>query len=194
MRLALCRYSDLYFMRLQTLKPQVAAVAAQKWKSNGAAHIDRILEIPTGQKCFVVGTIYKEMVLKPNILDEFTNKDAAPADALRRNYVDEKDYAIVEDDSGRITLNLSSPGVPSCAELVTGEDGVFVVEEVCYAGLADQPAAAPAAEEGSLLLVSGLQLGDPATVPARSCCLTRSCAPCTTPFLLLFDTFLSAMH
>ena len=68
-------------MRLQTLKPQVAAVAAQKWKSNGAAHIDRILEIPTGQKCFVVGTIYKEMVLKPNILDEFTNKDAAPADA-----------------------------------------------------------------------------------------------------------------
>ncbi|KAJ1484577.1 DNA polymerase alpha/epsilon subunit B-domain-containing protein [Baffinella frigidus] len=185
------QYSDLYFMRLQTLKPDVAAVAAEKWKGNpaekwkgrdledaaekwkgtGAVHVDRILEIPVGQRCFVVGTIYKEMSLKPNILTDITNKDGAPVEAMRKNFVDAADYAIIEDDSGRITLDLSAEGVPACGEVVTGlviamlgtcmeDTGVFTVEEVCYSGLAEQPPAGEQAKGASILLVSGLQLGD----------------------------------
>ena len=33
--------------------------------------VDRILHVKAGQQCIIVGTVYKEMRLKPNILDEY---------------------------------------------------------------------------------------------------------------------------
>jgi DNA polymerase delta subunit OB-fold domain len=33
--------------------------------------VEGVLNLPEGQECCVVGTVYKEMKLKPNILDEY---------------------------------------------------------------------------------------------------------------------------
>jgi DNA polymerase delta subunit OB-fold domain len=33
--------------------------------------VEGVLNLPEGQECCVIGTVYKEMKLKPNILDEY---------------------------------------------------------------------------------------------------------------------------
>ena len=33
--------------------------------------MEGVLNLPEGQECCVIGTVYKEMKLKPNILDEY---------------------------------------------------------------------------------------------------------------------------
>lgn len=51
----------------------------------------------------VVGTLYKEMPLKPNVLQEFTSKLQGPPPA-RANYCSAEDELVLEDESGRVTL------------------------------------------------------------------------------------------
>ena len=36
-----------------------------------APAVEGVLNLPEGQECCVIGTVYKEMRLKPNILDEY---------------------------------------------------------------------------------------------------------------------------
>lgn len=41
-----------------------------------ARRVERVLDVRQGELCWVAGTIYMEMPLKPNILDDLT-KDAS---------------------------------------------------------------------------------------------------------------------
>lgn len=88
--------------------------------------MDAILDMKKGQKCVILGTIYKDMKLKPNILDEYHAREVpfthiplmsnlpshlrcpyqnyeAPPPA-RSKYTDPSDSIIVEDHSGRASL------------------------------------------------------------------------------------------
>ena len=70
------QYANLYFMRLAKLKSRVLAKAASKWStvSPDAKALQRVLDVDQGQMCWIVGTIYMEMKLKPNVIQEMARE------------------------------------------------------------------------------------------------------------------------
>ena len=43
-------------------------------KGNAAPHIARVLDVPSGQLCYVIGTVYVDMPLKKNVLDDIATE------------------------------------------------------------------------------------------------------------------------
>lgn len=71
------QYGDMYFLRLTKLKPAVERIAEEAWDGFQIAgetvrKVDRVLDVRQGELCWVAGTIYMEMPLKPNILDDIS--------------------------------------------------------------------------------------------------------------------------
>lgn len=71
----------MYYLRLVKIKPAVEAVAAIAWEGTviggeEAKKVDRVLDVRQGELCWVVGTVYMEMSLKPNILED-VSKDVS---------------------------------------------------------------------------------------------------------------------
>jgi hypothetical protein len=65
----------MYFLRLTKLKPAVEKVAQDAWEDfviagEAAKKLERVLDVRQGALCWVIGTVYMEMVFKPNILDD----------------------------------------------------------------------------------------------------------------------------
>lgn len=48
--------------------------------------VDRVLDVRQGELCWVAGTVYMDMPLKPNILDDIS-KDVRPPEHKRRSCV-----------------------------------------------------------------------------------------------------------
>lgn len=76
----------MYFLRLTKLKPAVEQFAAEAWDGFHIAgeevqKVERVLDVRQGKLCWVAGTTYIEMPLKPNILDDIS-KDVSLADLL----------------------------------------------------------------------------------------------------------------
>ena len=91
----------MYFLRLAKLKPTVEAIAAEAWSDltvglfqeteepppsdihstqiagEKVRRVDRVLDVRQGELCWVAGTVYMDMPLKPNILDDIS-KDVRP--------------------------------------------------------------------------------------------------------------------
>ena len=44
---------------------------AMLFVTHAVKYEDKILRVTTGARCYIIGTVYKEMKLKPNILDEY---------------------------------------------------------------------------------------------------------------------------
>jgi DNA polymerase delta subunit 2 len=71
------QYADMYFLRLTQLKPKVEKIAAEDWAGFQIAgeevrRVDRVLDVRQGELCWVAGTVYMEMPLKPNILEDIS--------------------------------------------------------------------------------------------------------------------------
>lgn len=87
----------MYFARLAVLKPAVEKIAGEAWDDfevrilrvstltygkilrrklqvggEKARRVDRVLDVRQGELVWVVGTVYMEMPLKPNILDDIS--------------------------------------------------------------------------------------------------------------------------
>jgi DNA polymerase delta subunit 2 len=87
----------------------------------------------------VIGTVYKEQRLKPNILEEYAQDRDVKAPVALKSYISRDDSLILEDESGRVAL-LCGPGFPLNV-FVTGvvlavrgqveESGEFRVEDWC---------------------------------------------------------------
>lgn len=76
----------MYFLRLAKLKPAVERIAAEAWDGFQIAgeevqRVERVLDVRQGKLCWVAGTIYMEMPLKPNILDDIS-KDVSRVTAV----------------------------------------------------------------------------------------------------------------
>lgn len=96
------QYANMYFARLVQLRAAVQAEAERKWaKAAGASSsvpsrsllelkskpsfssigqpklVDRVLDVQQGQLCYILGTVYMDMPLKPNVLEDIT-KDVCP--------------------------------------------------------------------------------------------------------------------
>jgi len=68
------QFSNLYFKRLEALRPVLKAKIASNSKYASAALADNVLSVVSKQPAIVIGTLYKDMKLKPNILLEYTKE------------------------------------------------------------------------------------------------------------------------
>ncbi|KAK9368163.1 DNA polymerase alpha/epsilon subunit B-domain-containing protein [Lipomyces kononenkoae] len=167
------QYASLYFLRLTVLKPRVSKVAADAWNgmsilSQEVKAVDRVLDVRQGEFCWIVGTIYIEMSLKPNILDEITKEFWTTAPISKDKFVDpQHDAIMLEDESGRVNLVGSTIKsellVTGCVVAVLGSEttsGDFDVVDIRYPELAPQvPREISTGHERKYVaLVSGLQV------------------------------------
>lgn len=101
----------MYFARLAQLKPAVETVAAESFggfeiAGETAQRVERVLDVRQGELCWVVGTIYMELPLKPNILDDIGKEHwiAAPPPRVKFLSPSGGDQMMLEDESGRLRL------------------------------------------------------------------------------------------
>ncbi|KAK6211911.1 DNA polymerase delta small subunit Cdc1 [Pestalotiopsis sp. IQ-011] len=105
------QYADMYFLRLTKIKPAVDALAEEAWSDTviggeKVKQVERVLDIRQGELCWTVGTVYMDMALKPNILED-VSKDkwiSAPTSTQKYWSEDGSDAIMLEDESGRIRL------------------------------------------------------------------------------------------
>ncbi|KAJ0419315.1 DNA polymerase alpha/epsilon subunit B-domain-containing protein [Aspergillus carlsbadensis] len=174
------QYGDMYFLRLVKLKPAVEAVAIEAWEGlniagEHARRVERVLDVRQGELCWVAGTIYMEMPLKPNILKDLTEDNFTLAPPPRRTYQDpsnpELTEIMLEDESGRLRLTGSKlRSVQLCTGAIIAvlgtenKNGDFEVIDIKVPDLAPQPArwerddtqASKSSIKGKVALVSGL--------------------------------------
>ncbi|BGP21411.1 DNA polymerase delta subunit 2 [Rhodotorula toruloides] len=171
------QYANLYWQRLTELRARVLAEAKRRWVdredfkgvSNRPQHVRRLLEVENGKLCYVVGTVYVDMPLKPNVLEDLARDHHITAPATRRKYYSPSDEIMLEDESGRVRL-VGSKVDDAEGTFVTGTtmaalgaemaSGDFEVFEYCFAGMPDQPPLKPATREGEwVALASGMEMG-----------------------------------
>ncbi|CAO2649025.1 Nn.00g099740.m01.CDS01 [Neocucurbitaria sp. VM-36] len=146
------QFADMYFLRLAMLKKAVKQKAEDAWSDfelgdEKASFVERVLDVRQGQLCWIVGTVYMEMALKPNVLDDISKEHWIAAPPPRETYVSSsgQDEMMLEDESGRLRVkgeSLNSHYVTGCvlAALGTEEaDGTFQVIATQYADLPRQP-------------------------------------------------------
>jgi DNA polymerase delta subunit 2 len=78
----------MYFYRLAILKPAVSKIAMEAWEGYRIADeevkmVDNVLGVRQGMLCWIVGTIFMDMPLKPNILDDISKDVSPPQEHLR---------------------------------------------------------------------------------------------------------------
>ena len=89
------QYAHIYFTRLETMRPHLEKAAVKKWGGSYSSSVDkmqlytyswcelgaagdsvevkrRVLDARSKEKCCVIGTLFKKMELKPNILKEIS--------------------------------------------------------------------------------------------------------------------------
>ncbi|KAG5996763.1 hypothetical protein E4U52_005885 [Claviceps spartinae] len=148
------QYGDMYFLRLAKIKPAVEEVATASWEGTviggeQVKRVDRVLDVRQGDLCWVAGTVYMHMPLKPNILED-VSKDkwiSAPISTQQAYFSpDGADQVMLEDDSGRIRLIgdllQTIPLVTGCIMAVMGTEnssGEFEVIDIKLPDLPPQP-------------------------------------------------------
>ncbi|KAL7754317.1 DNA polymerase delta small subunit Cdc1 [Sorochytrium milnesiophthora] len=180
------QYANIYFSRLNALREATAASAQKKWgklagmcKQGSAYYADRVVDVQPKRLCWIVGTVYVDMILKPNILDEISHeasvrqlskKYGVTVPPPRPKYTSDSDTVQLEDEYGRLRLVgriLRDEGfVTGIVAAVLGSEnghGAFEVTDVCYPYL---PALAktlspPKSQKRYVALLSGLRFGQP---------------------------------
>ncbi|KAK0503003.1 DNA polymerase alpha/epsilon subunit B-domain-containing protein [Armillaria luteobubalina] len=171
------QYSNIYFTRLSELRNPIEERALKRWANvDGKPRlVRRVLEVVKSQLCYIVGTVYMDMPLKPNVLEDIARDHSIPPPPPPPKYYSPEDSILIEDESGRIKLVGDRV---KTAGLVTGvvvgalgvetPNGEFEVVDLCYPGMAPQPAEDEDTMEQDggdewIAVVSGLSIGSPSS-------------------------------
>lgn len=147
------QYGDMYFLRLAKLKPVIEEIAAEDWEDfeiagERAQRVERVLDVRQGQLCWVVGTIYMDMPLKPNILEDISKEHWIAGPPARQSYfsADGDTQVMLEDESGRLRLtgamlknNLLVTGVIVAVLGTENANGDFEILDLHIPDLPRQP-------------------------------------------------------
>lgn len=116
----------------------------------------------------MIGTLYKQMQLKPSILDEYAKERSVAPLVSVHNFMHANDHLILEDESGRVKLvgeNVSAKsyvtGVVVAVYGQEGSDGEFLVQHILEPGLPAQtplPSQLSPVEDKYVALLSGLRI------------------------------------
>ncbi|KAG5645811.1 hypothetical protein DXG03_005152 [Asterophora parasitica] len=186
------QYSNIYFVRLRLLREFVEERAHRRWSKIAGEPIlvPRVLEVVKSRLCYIVGTVYMDMPLKPNVMEDIARDHSIPPPPPNPKFHSPEDNIMLEDESGRIRL--VGERVKG-ARLVTGviigalgaetPNGDFEVVDLCYPGMAPQAGQdteAPKEDNGMdvdddagasadewVAVVSGLDIGSPSPPDAQ---------------------------
>ncbi|KAJ7109147.1 DNA polymerase alpha/epsilon subunit B-domain-containing protein [Mycena epipterygia] len=174
------QYANIYFVRLRILRDVVEEKARQRWHGieGNPILVPKVLEVEKSQLCYIVGTVYMDMPLKPNVMEDIARDNSIPPPPPLPKFYSPDDSIMLEDESGRIQL-VGKRAID--ARLVTGviiaalgietPTGEFEVVDICYAEMAPQPMRNVEHEQekmdvdvepqadGWIALVSGLDIG-----------------------------------
>ncbi|GFO33116.1 polymerase (DNA directed), delta 2, regulatory subunit [Plakobranchus ocellatus] len=164
------QYAHLYAERLMTMRKRLTEAAIQKW---GNVPIKKLHELVGGERCIVIGTLFKHMELRPSILKEVSEEHNLMPQPIKKRYADSTDKLIIEDELQRIFLvgkletQTSVTGVIVAVIGIEPEDdkGKFYVEDVCYQLLPAQIARPILEQDKFIMFVSGFELGGPEERP-----------------------------
>ncbi|NWJ05729.1 DPOD2 polymerase, partial [Crypturellus undulatus] len=157
------QYAHVYAARLAAMRDTLQQRARRAWGPDVA--VRKLCELQPGEKCCVVGTLFKAMQLQPSILREISEEHNLVPQPPMPKYIHPSDELILEDELQRIKLD----GAIDVQRLVTGTiiavygseqgDGKFLVDECCFADLPQPlPWNGPSSDK-FVLLASGLGLG-----------------------------------
>ncbi|KAI0060886.1 hypothetical protein BV25DRAFT_912021 [Artomyces pyxidatus] len=141
------QYANIYFVRLRHLRTPIEKEALRRWKDVAGSPklVPRVLDVLKGQLCYIVGTVYMEMPLKPNVLEDIGRDHSIPAPPPLDKIHSPNDSIMLEDESGRIQLvgdRLKNTqlvtGVIAGALGVETISGEFEVVDICFPGMAPQ--------------------------------------------------------
>ncbi|CAD6578096.1 MAG: hypothetical protein TREMPRED_002110 [Tremellales sp. Tagirdzhanova-0007] len=146
------QYSNIYFVRLVELRPIVEERALERWQGvrGRPPLLPRILNLQRSQLCYIVGTVYLDMRLKPNVLEDMARDHWIAPPAPRAKFFSAQDAVHLEDESGRVRLvgdvvrrerdregGGLVTGVIMAALGMETTSGDFEVIDLCFAGLPD---------------------------------------------------------
>lgn len=170
------QFFSMYQYRLATLKTRVDDNALKKW-GNGTKKVDgqvivkkdKILDITSGQLCWVSGTVFSDSKHKLNIMHDVDKgiDDIIPKPPSLYVYENESVTVMLEDESGRAILHndeflQKNLLVTGCIVAVLGieiQAGIFEIMDVIYPTWAPQKPL-PDSNKGKIAFVSGLNIQD----------------------------------
>lgn len=162
------QYFSLYRARLNCLKYR--AIDEAKLKCVGK-EVGQIMELKHDETCIVSGVIVRNHKERPNIIEKYIAKvgniEARPSGF--GSFYSEKDENYLEDESGRVLLDLSNcDGNPD--EFITGviiavngimrENAVFETLSFSYPSV-ERPLSISKTGDEYICFVSGLEVGSP---------------------------------
>eukprot|EP01025_Chloroclados_australasicus_P034477 TRINITY_DN3520_c0_g1_i1.p1 TRINITY_DN3520_c0_g1~~TRINITY_DN3520_c0_g1_i1.p1 ORF type:complete len:457 (-),score=36.29 TRINITY_DN3520_c0_g1_i1:281-1489(-) len=141
----------------------------EKLKSQGVdRQIVGISELNGGEECFVVGTIYKAMKLRPTIMDEYTEQENKDIQS-RQFFGQDSDDIFLEDESARMkviiqgysSLDFLTGQVIGLQGSLSEDRSYFQGTQVVWAGPAPQKSLQDVDIDSDrfVVLLSGLGLG-----------------------------------
>jgi hypothetical protein len=70
------QYANLYYLRLIQLRPSLLNAASKLWKDlpSKPKLVNKVLDVQGGRLCWIVGTVYMDMNMKPNILADLARE------------------------------------------------------------------------------------------------------------------------
>lgn len=125
------------------MKPSVREVAEIKWSEDrDIVYVNNILDTKPNQLTVVIGTIFKEMPLKPSILKNILGV-LGTRKFKNGQYVSEEDYVVLEDNSGRVRIKRNAIFAPEhfstgsilALKGIVDKNGFFDVKDYCFAGI-----------------------------------------------------------
>ncbi|KAI9022941.1 DNA polymerase alpha/epsilon subunit B-domain-containing protein [Phycomyces nitens] len=163
------QYAEMYYPRLNQLRPILIKKAKEKWGTlpEKPFYVSKALEVLAGEFCYIVGTVYMEMTLKPNVLRDLNEESSLIDPNMPTKYRSDNDVIALEDESGRVELTgkiLKSEQLVSGAVIaVLGKEapsGAFEVFEICLPGVSPQKTLKPrpSHDQKYVAILSGLSM------------------------------------
>jgi len=158
------QYSSIYFVRSQLMKERIIEAAKLKWGQS--VNMKQLSDVVLGEKCCIIGTLFKVMELQPSILKEISDELNIPVHPGRNKFTSETDKLVLEDAMQRISLtgninpNMCFTGTVVALLGKESISGQFHVEDMTYPGIPVQSPYPDICEESQyVLFLSGLGIG-----------------------------------
>ncbi|KAJ2741804.1 DNA polymerase delta small subunit Cdc1 [Coemansia sp. BCRC 34301] len=139
------QFNELYYARLNRLKPHVLAHAETRWSARAIHHTPKVLNVEAGEVTYIVGTLFIDSSKKPSTLDQVETEHWISDPAIEEGYRNGSEVVYLEDESGRIILvgsvidrTLLVSGIVVAMLGMETPDGCFEVQDMCFADMPPQ--------------------------------------------------------